>query len=112
MRTLRNAMKLFGVILLVSLLLVGCGGIEKQVLGSWYEEENFDPDEKPQFTFYKDHTVQIEGEYGLGEWEIFDGSELVISNFYGETATAIILEIDNNSMTLMEGGDTFSLWKK
>ena len=110
MRTLNDRISIFNtshqwksifVILIVSILLGGCGSsINKDVIGSWYRE-NCDT---PSFVLYEDGTCEIDGEYGQGTWKIVDDDELVLSNYYGETQSATIKSIKSGCLVLESDG--------
>ena len=101
-----------GSAVLVLLLLAGCSGqksLEEQMAGSWYAEGR----EEPMFTLYSDGTCEIAGEYGSGTWAVVNDKTLKLSNYYGETQTAVIVSVSDGCLTLEQGtgtGKTVSLW--
>lgn len=93
---------------IVLLSLVGCGNkvvsLEEQLVGAWYKDGKLVSDgwggEGPSFTLYDDGTCEIAGEYGTGTWSIVNDNLLKLTNFYGESATALIISIEDGCLTL------------
>ena len=76
--------------------LTGCGkNVKKLVLGDWYMSGN----DYISFSIYDDGTSKIRGDYGLGKWSVQNDELLILSDFYGQTRTYKIKDIDKKSMT-------------
>lgn len=104
--------KRFSALIMVIVMAVGlisCGGksLEDQLAGPWYlngqPSQGRDGNKVPAFTLYDDGTCKIASEYGTGTWAVVNGNQLKITNFYGESHTAIIESIDNGRLTLDQG---------
>ena len=97
-------------IITMILLLVGCSGkksYEELLAASWFAEG----DSEPAFTLYSDGTCEIDGEYGIGKWSIVNDNQLKLTNYYGETETATIVDIVDGCLTLDRGtGDLMLYW--
>lgn len=108
MKQRRNLLALVSCMLLMALLLAGCGkSYEEQLAGSWYREGSA----SPIFTLYSDGTCEIKGEYGTGTWAVVNDDQLKLTNFYGEAETVTIISISNGCLTIGDGGDnTVELW--
>lgn len=94
-------------VLLLASLLVGCGSKEKKLVGSWYNEGG-----SLAFVFYSDGTCEISNTYGTGKWSVLEDDLLKIVDFYGQTVTAEISELDGDSMELDFGFVTSTYYKK
>ena len=95
--------------LMILVLLAGCGkpSYEKLLEGTWYLEGS----SSSQFELYSDGTCKITGEYGTGEWSVVNDDQLKLTNFYGETQTVTIVDIEDGCMTLTnDNGDTVQMW--
>lgn len=113
-----NNMKTFGIrmgsIILILLLLIGCfagcssqNKFEEELVASWYAEG----DTEPSFILYSDGSCEINNEYGTGTWTVVNDNQLKLTNFYGETQTATIVDITDGCLTLVgETGDSISYW--
>ncbi len=90
--------------LVLCLGLAACGGnsLEKQLVGSWYYNGELTYGD-PIFTLYSDGTCVIASEYGTGTWAVVNGNQLKLTNFYGETQTATIENVQNGRLTLNTG---------
>lgn len=107
---MRNFLMRMGSIFLILTLLTGCSGekkFEEQLPASWYAEG----DSEPEFTLYSDGSCEIDGEYGTGTWSIVNENQLKITNYYGETETATIVDMVDGCLTLDFGtGDLMLYW--
>lgn len=107
---MRRLLMIFGGIIVALLLFVGCS--EKTnvelLISSWYKEGY----EAPAFILYDDGICEIGSEYELGEWEILNGNQLKLFNYYGETKLYTILDISNDCLTLEDEntGETIQYW--
>ena len=54
------------------------------------------------FTLYDDGTVTIPGSYGQGKWSLVNDDVLKISDFYGETMTLKIDDLDDQWLVVYE----------
>ena len=81
--------------------LVSCDNdmMQKNLSQSWYAEGRQDA----SFVLYEDGTCEISGEYGTGSWSVVNDNELKLTNYYGETETAIIKSVDYNKLVLTDG---------
>ena len=55
-----------------------------------------------QLTLYDDGTVTIPGSYGQGKWSLVNDDVLKISDFYGETMTLKIDDLDDQWLVVYE----------
>ena len=76
--------------------------------GEWYGEDAL----SPSFVLYSDRTCEIEGEYGLGSWNIVNENTFRLTNFYGETESAQIDWVSDTELHLSAGGYTSVFYKK
>lgn len=100
---------LMALVLLV-LTFVSCGKeepYEQILLGTWY----YEGDSSPTLTLYSDGTCKINGEYGTGKWSIVNNNVLKLTNYYGESQTATILEVTGDSFIIEDGGNVKKLLK-
>lgn len=78
------------------------GGREKEMkkllANSWYRQWS----ESVSFTLYDDGTVSIPGDYGQGRWSLVNDDILKISDFYGETITFKIDDLDDQWLVVYE----------
>lgn len=78
------------------------GGREKEMkkllANSWYRQWS----ESVSFTLYDDGTVSIPGDYGQGRWSLVNDDILKISDFYGETITMKIDDLDDQWLVVYE----------
>lgn len=78
------------------------GGREKEMkkllANSWYRQWS----ESVSFTLYDDGTVSIPGDYGQGKWSLVNDDILKISDFYGETITFKIDDLDDQWLVVYE----------
>lgn len=103
------------VVILIVLLLftfTSCGksaSLEDQLVGSWYingeTSMTRDGTRGPIFTFYDDGTCEIATEYGTGRWSVVNEVQLKITNFYGESHTATIINVENGELILEADGE-------
>lgn len=92
-----------GCVLVLSFILTACGGgIEKQLVGSWYSGSKT----TPSFVLFDDGTCEIAGEYGTGKWAVVNGDQLKLTNFYGESEIATIISVKGGCLTLGSGSAT------
>lgn len=86
------------IFLICVLALSACGkdDYSQLVVGTWYHEGS----STPAFTLYDDGTCEIAGEYGEGKWSVVNDNQLKLSNYYGETETAVIVSVDNKCLIL------------
>lgn len=63
---------------------------KKLLVGDWYQQWS----ESVSFTLYDDGTVSIPGSDGLGKWSLVNENTLNISDFYGETTTFKMDDLD------------------
>lgn len=90
--------ELLFIVCILALLLTACSpNYSKKLQGSWYDGSS------EQYRFYSDGTCEISGHYGTGTWSVIDGDTLKISDYYGETATAKIVSVENGCLTLKAG---------
>lgn len=97
---MRNLLMRMGSIFLIFMLLAGCSNeknFEDQLLASWYAEG----DSEPAFTLYSDGSCEIDGEYGTGTWSIVNEDQLKLTNYYGETQTATIIDVVDGCLGLV-----------
>lgn len=66
--------------------------MKKLVLGDWYMSGN----DYISFSIYDDGTSKIHGDYGLGKWSVQNDELLILSDFYGQTRTYKIKDIDKS----------------
>ena len=59
----------------------------------------------PRFVFYDDGTCEIATEYGTGRWSVVNEVQLKITNFYGESHTATIINVENGELILEADGE-------
>ena len=81
-----------------SLTLRGKKTTEKLIIGDWYQQWS----ESVSFTLYDDGTVTIPGSYGQGKWSLVNDDVLKISDFYGETMTLKIDDLDDQWLVVYE----------
>lgn len=81
-----------------SLTLRGKKTTEKLIIGDWYRQWS----ESVSFTLYDDGTVTIPGSYGQGKWSLVNDDVLKISDFYGETMTLKIDDLDDQWLVVYE----------
>lgn len=103
------------VVILIVLLLftfASCGksaSLEDQLVGSWYingeTSMTRDGTRGPIFVFYDDGTCDIATEYGTGRWSVVNEVQLKITNFYGESHTATIINVENGELILEADGE-------
>lgn len=106
---MRNLLMRMGSIFLIFMLLAGCSNeknFEDQLLASWYAEG----DSEPAFTLYSDGSCEIDGEYGTGTWSIVNEDQLKLTNYYGETQTATIIDVVDGCLTLDGGTGSLMLY--
>lgn len=65
--------------------------MKKLLANNWYRQWS----ESVSFTLYDDGTVTIPGSYGQGKWSLVNDDVLKISDFYGETMTLKIDDLDD-----------------
>lgn len=71
---------------------------EKLLANNWYRQWS----ESVSFTLYDDGTVTIPGSYGQGKWSLVNDDVLKISDFYGETMTLKIDDLDDQWLVVYE----------
>ena len=94
-------------LLALVLSLAGCGkSLEKQLLGSWYQEgEN-----EPIFTLYDDGTMTTFNETEYGTWAVVNDNQLKIAGPYG-AVTWTIESLKNGCMKLSDSyGNSETIW--
>lgn len=109
MSKLGRTLKIASILLVISILFAGCGAdnYEKQLVGSWYEAG----DEEALFVFYEDGSCKIRNEYGAGTWAVVNNDRLKVTDFYGQSNTAMIATIEDGCLTLnIDGGTEWKLW--
>lgn len=79
---------------------------DSQLATSWYMEG----EETEAFILYDDNTCKIANEYGTGTWEVVNGEQLKITNYYGETQTANIVSIEDGCLILGNGEREVIFW--
>ncbi len=72
----------------------------EKLLINWYRQWS----ESVSFTLYDDGTVTIPGSYGQGKWSLVNDDVLKISDFYGETMTLKIDDLDDQWLVVYEHG--------
>ena len=83
------------------LVLKIAGPSKKRLSGTWYDSRgNF------AFTLYDDGTCEIDGEYGLGTWNVVNKDTLRLSNYLGETESGKIYSVDSKCLKLGERGES------
>ena len=70
----------------------------KLLANNWYRQWS----ESVSFTLYDDGTVTIPGSYGQGKWSLVNDDVLKISDFYGETMTLKIDDLDDQWLVVYE----------
>ena len=71
---------------------------KKLLANNWYRQWS----ESVSFTLYDDGTVTIPGSYGQGKWALVNDDVLKISDFYGETMTLKIDDLDDQWLVVYE----------
>ena len=102
-KTILNAICAVIVCAVVAVCVVqNIGGREKEMkkllANSWYRQWS----ESVSFTLYDDGTVSIPGDYGQGRWSLVNDDILKISDFYGETITMKIDDLDDQWLVVYE----------
>lgn len=72
--------------------------MKKLLANNWYRQWS----ESVSFTLYDDGTVTIPGSYGQGKWSLVNDDVLKISDFYGETMTLKIDDLDDQWLVVYE----------
>ena len=72
--------------------------MKKLLANNWYRQWS----ESVSFTLYDDGTVTIPGSYGQGKWALVNDDVLKISDFYGETMTLKIDDLDDQWLVVYE----------
>ena len=106
---MKKTTKILLMITFFLLLLAGCAekiNFEAQLAGKWYSEGS----QEAAFILYDDGTCEIYGEYGTGTWSVVNDNQLKLTNFYGETETSTVVSIENNCLTLDDGGKLVLFW--
>lgn len=106
---MKKTTKILLMITFFLLLLAGCAekiNLEAQLAGKWYSEGS----QEAAFILYDDGTCEISGEYGTGTWSVVNDNQLKLTNFYGETETSTVVSIENNCLTLDDGGKLVLFW--
>ena len=102
---MKHILRILLTIVILMLSLVGCSektneaDFESKLAGIWYLEGS----QEVAFVLYSDNTCEIAGEYGTGIWSVVNENQLKLTNYYGETETAIIVKIDNSELVLSDG---------
>ena len=93
-------------LLALVLSLAGCGkSLEKQLLGSWYQEgEN-----EPIITLYDDGTMTTFNETDYGTWAVVNDDQLKIAGPYG-AVTFTIESLKNGCLKTSIDGNSQTLW--
>ena len=95
----KRFLHLSSILILLLVLLTGCGSMEDKLTGEWCWEGDSDP----EFYFYDDGTCEIAGKYGTGTWAIVNDNQLKITDFYGQTETIDIKDVSNDKIVLGYG---------
>lgn len=99
----KGCLSIAGCLLVLSLVLTACGGgMEKKLVGPWYGDSGT----TPSFILFDDGTCEIAGEYGTGKWAVVNDNQLKLTNFYGESQIATIVNIKDGCLTLGHGAST------
>ena len=72
--------------------------MKKLLANNWYRQWS----ESVSFTLYDDGTVTIPGSYGQGKWSLVNDDVLKILDFYGETMTLKIDDLDDQWLVVYE----------
>jgi len=106
----KRALAMLLCVMMVVTLLEGCGGLQSQLVGPWYQDGHSasrgDGTYGPHFTLYSDGTCEIAHEYGTGKWSVVNDNMLKLTNYYGESMTVKIESVGGGCLKL-EGGLTF-----
>lgn len=81
-----------------SLTLRGKKTTEKLIIGDWYQQWS----DSLTFSIYDDGTVNVPSSYGQGKWSLVNDDVLKISDFYGETMTLKIDDLDDQWLVVYE----------
>lgn len=81
-----------------SLTLRGKKTTEKLIIGDWYQQWS----DSLTFSIYDDGTVNVPSSYGLGKWSLVNDNQLILSDFYGETMTLKIDDLDDQWLVVYE----------
>lgn len=108
MKKQKNLLAMISIMLLATVLLMGCGGknYEKELVGSWYAEGD-----EPVFTFYDDGTCEIDiYGYTTGEWAVVNENQLKLTVYFDEFKIYPIISLDKGCLTINIDGDSVQLW--
>lgn len=93
-------------LLALVLSLAGCGkSLEKQLLGSWYQEG----EKEPIITLYDDGTMTAFNETDYGTWAVVNDDQLKIAGPYG-AVTFTIESLKNGCLKTSIDGNSQTLW--
>lgn len=101
---MKKIVKLTALLIVVISLLTSCSGSssKSKMCGTWYREGS----NKMSFELYDDGTCKIANEYGTGTWEIVNDNQFKLTNYYGKSEVATIVEITDNKLVIGSGNKT------
>jgi hypothetical protein len=100
--------KSFLVLLLVTLI-CGCSkpaSTRDKLCGQWYFDNG-----QPSFLFNNDGSCIIQNEYGTGSWDLVNGNQIRMTNYYGESEIVNLESVTEDRLEVSLGGDKAVFYK-
>lgn len=100
---MKKLIKTSAALLAALLMLTGCSASDEELLAdTWYIEGK----DNMSFDLYSDGTCKIANSYGTGKWEIVNGNQLKLTDYYGQSQTVTIDEISEGKLVVSSNGRT------